>query len=397
MYFQVIAVLCISLFRGSSGKLGDKDDGEVKQSALAPSTPWIKVEGSLKSPYTNIKNNWWSCFDDANWCNVNGFMTGMYRNTQRGGSKDGIFLLEEASSANAPVDLRGASSCVIANWGASFDKKGWSVCNNGYYMRGMYRNKKSLGQGLHLIEKANCCKPNAQKGGWGTCYDLDVGRSFDNKGWSKCAIGHYMTGLWRGDCDNLYCIEKFKCCQMNGATPVPSPVKKSVLLKAVKCIKPSTGVDPFVNSLVTPLTAVAAATAGAGICFASAGSACAIIAAGAGAAINQVMKTGVANGLPAQIGSLFPGSDDDLYILMNGKKVWPSGSDYDMGSRDIAYPNIEKPGRPSICLMEKDSGWFSSDDDMGCAITDKIKPGHVSVLVQSNKEGSVYILELEVK
>jgi len=141
----------------------------------------------------------------------------MYRNDRKSGNKDGIYLLEKASSADAPFNLRGASSCVVANWWSSFDKKGWSLCNSGYYMRGMYRNSKTHGQGLHLIEQANCCKPNAQKGGWGTCYDLNVWTSFDAKGWSKCATGYYMTGLFRNDCDNLYCIENFKCCKMGVA------------------------------------------------------------------------------------------------------------------------------------------------------------------------------------
>jgi len=174
----------------------------------------IEVTTTDPSAPKTYTNNWWSCFDDKNWCNVNGFMTGMYRNDARSGSSDGIFLLEQASSADAPSNLRGASSCVVANWWSSFDKKGWSMCNSGYYMRGMYRNSKSHGNGLHLIEQAHCCKPNAQKGGWGACTTLNVSKSFDAKGWSKCATGSYMTGLWRNDCDNLYCIEYFRCCKM---------------------------------------------------------------------------------------------------------------------------------------------------------------------------------------
>lgn len=89
------------------------------------------------------------------------------------------------------------------------------MCNNGYYMKGMFRNSKNNNNGgIYLIEEAKCCKQNAQKGGWGTCYNLNVWTSFDHKGWSKCGNGFYMTGLWRNTCDRLYCIEEFKCCKM---------------------------------------------------------------------------------------------------------------------------------------------------------------------------------------
>merc|ERR1712238_642457 len=202
----------------------------TKPPTKAPTTSPTNAPTTPPAPKT-YENNWWSCFDDTNWCNVSGFMTGMYRNDRKSGSSDGIYLLEKASSSDAPFNLRGASSCVVANWWSSFDKKGWSLCNSGYYMRGMYRNSKTHGQGLHLIEQANCCKPNAQKGGWGTCYDLNVWTSFDAKGWSKCATGYYMTGLFRNDCDNLYCIENFKCCKMGApTTSVPSFQYKALKL-----------------------------------------------------------------------------------------------------------------------------------------------------------------------
>ena len=28
--------------------------------------------------------------------------------------------------------------------------------------------------------------------------------------------GYYMAGIFRGECDKLYCLEKFKCCRMIG-------------------------------------------------------------------------------------------------------------------------------------------------------------------------------------
>jgi len=169
-----------------------------------------------------------------------------------------------------------------------------------------------------------------------------------------------------------------------------------VLLKAVRCVKPSTGVDGWVNDMVGGLAAVAIATAGAGACVGTAGAACAVIAAGAGASMGVITQTAVDNGVLASIGSVFPGSDDDLYITMDGTKVWPSYSDHGIGSQETVYPNIFRNGRPTICLMERDSGWWSSDDNMGCADTHSLKPGHVSLIIVSKEEGSSYIVELQI-
>merc|ERR1712008_10335 len=87
------------------------------------------------------------------------------------------------------------------------DRKGWSKCNPGYYMKGLYRTNGLFRAGLHNIETAKCCKPTNQRSAWGSCYQANVLHSFDRKGWSKCSPGYYMAGMWRNDCDNLYCIE----------------------------------------------------------------------------------------------------------------------------------------------------------------------------------------------
>lgn len=80
-------------------------------------------------------------------------------------------------------------------------------------MHGMYRTS---GNHLHNIEEFWCCKPKSQHAAWGHCYNKNVWSSFDRKGWSICNNGYYMAGMYRNDCDNLYCIEEFKCCTMGG-------------------------------------------------------------------------------------------------------------------------------------------------------------------------------------
>ena len=93
-----------------------------------------------------------------------------------------------------------------------FSNNRWAVCPDGYFMQGLYRND---GKWLHHIEEGRCCKPNNLPNSYLHCYNADdIGSSFDKKGLSKCGDGYYMAGFYKGNCDKLYCIEKFKCCSM---------------------------------------------------------------------------------------------------------------------------------------------------------------------------------------
>ena len=98
----------------------------------------------------------------------------------------------------------------------------WAMCPKGTYLQGLY---KSEGKFLGNIETGKCCQPEGHDNHWGDCYDEDVSESFDKKGWSNCKDGYHMAGFYRGGCDKLYCIEKFKCCKMlrGGESSPPSP------------------------------------------------------------------------------------------------------------------------------------------------------------------------------
>ena len=68
---------------------------------------------------------------------------------------------------------------------------------------------------IYNIEESKCCRPQNYPNAYDDCYDEDVGISFDKKGWSECKRnGYYMTGIYKGGCEHVYCIEKFKCCSM---------------------------------------------------------------------------------------------------------------------------------------------------------------------------------------
>lgn len=87
----------------------------------------------------------------------------------------------------------------------------WAFCPTGYFLQGLYRSKN---HNIHNIEEGHCCKPNNLPSSYLRCYEHDISSSFDNKGWSECDSDHYLTGVYRGGCDKLQCIEKIKCCMM---------------------------------------------------------------------------------------------------------------------------------------------------------------------------------------
>ena len=93
-----------------------------------------------------------------------------------------------------------------------FSNKRWANCPDGYFMRGLYRGD---GQRLHHIEEGSCCRPNNLPNRYLDCYEKDVEKTFDKKGWGKCSNGYYMAGFYKGTCDKVYCIEKFRCCSMS--------------------------------------------------------------------------------------------------------------------------------------------------------------------------------------
>ena len=90
----------------------------------------------------------------------------------------------------------------------------WALCPTGYYMNGLRLGAGPPAYLLH-IDEAQCCHPQGHPNSYEDCYDQDVTISFDNKGWSECQrAGYFMTGFYKSGCNDIYCIEKFKCCKM---------------------------------------------------------------------------------------------------------------------------------------------------------------------------------------
>ncbi|XP_001639919.2 aerolysin [Nematostella vectensis] len=183
--------------------------------------PVLLALALLVSPLQGCSEaNWQISFDKEGYstCNSkNDYINGLYRNNNAGGN-DGIHLIEKARCCPIPYPFwYQPTDCVIADWVHSLDNNyRWSTCPGGHFLQGLYRSGDKW---LHNIEYGKCCKPANHPHWWGHCYNQDVGRSFDNVGTSKCNDGYFMTGVYRGSCNKLYCIESFKCCKMVNSPP----------------------------------------------------------------------------------------------------------------------------------------------------------------------------------
>ncbi|XP_073242402.1 uncharacterized protein [Porites lutea] len=160
--------------------------------------------------------NWWYSFDKNGWSLCDStmeYMTGMERNTNRG-DNDKIYLLEKAKCCQAPSPNRESqSTCLIADWWVKLNSGNkWALCPEGYFLQGLYRTSEE--DWLSNIELGKCCKPDSLPNQYGKCIDKAITSSFDNKGLSSCDDGYYMAGFYKGSCNRLYCIETLKCCKM---------------------------------------------------------------------------------------------------------------------------------------------------------------------------------------
>ena len=96
----------------------------------------------------------------------------------------------------------------------------WALCPASYYWNGL-RLQRGYPAFLSHIEKGQYCRPQNHPNSYEDWYDEDVTSSFDTIGWSKCQQeGYYMTGFYKTNCNDLNCIDKFRCCKMKKGNSV---------------------------------------------------------------------------------------------------------------------------------------------------------------------------------
>ena len=113
----------------------------------------------------------------------------------------------------------------------------WALCPAGYYLNGL-----RLGCGrpafLSDIEEGKCCRPQNHPNSYEDCYDEDVSSSFDTCCWSECQrAGFYMIGFYKSSCNDLNCIDKFRCCKMKKGNFIPSDSHLTISCRVMQCIK----------------------------------------------------------------------------------------------------------------------------------------------------------------
>jgi hypothetical protein len=162
--------------------------------------------------------------------------------------------------------------------------------------------------------------------------------------------------------------------------------QKKLTIKSVKCIRPSSGIDDTTRAIFGTVGGIAAG----GVAIAGATVTGGALAGAVGLAIVSGASGGVtvANALD----HVFAGSDD-LYIKVNGGKVWPSDGDVDINSQQQKDVNISVNfmGKVTIELMDYDSA--SNDDSLGYMTIDTTNmtaPIEDRWIVQNAEEGSMY-------
>ncbi len=175
-----------------------------------------EIKSQLKIPEPQSHNaDWSSSLEHRGWstCGKGRYMTGMWRNHYYRGDER-LGRIEEARCYDAASHLfssRNDWACYEKNVRYSFNDRRWELCRNGFYMNGIY---KSSGSSLDYLDRFHCCKPKYQEERWGECYNHNAWASFDRIGWTECKKGYYMAGLFRNSCDQIGCLEEFKCCKM---------------------------------------------------------------------------------------------------------------------------------------------------------------------------------------
>nr|XP_058941693.1 adhesion G protein-coupled receptor L3-like [Pocillopora verrucosa] len=191
----------------------------------------------------------------------NTYLKGFWRSPRKTGDER-VGRLERGKCCDAaePRYAGQPSRCVNANWSRTLDGHNiWALCPKGFYMNGI-RTGSHLPflSFLNHIDEARCCHPTDHPSSYEDCYDEDVAISFNNEGWSECQKnGYYMSGLYKSNCDELNCIDKFRCCkhlpkngQSNGITDLQKEEYKSWVDAIITGSYPSTHVSTVITKFL---------------------------------------------------------------------------------------------------------------------------------------------------
>ena len=160
-------------------------------------------------------------------------------------------------------------------------------------------------------------------------------------------------------------------------------------INQVRCVHPSTGVAGYAEGFIEIVSTTMGAAL-ATLIFGVTGPG-AVAAGLAGAAGGAVLGKGI-NEASKMIGQTI---HDDLYILVNGKKIWPDGDYQAINSGETVDVNYSTQfdGQITVTLMEHDT--ISYDDNLGEAVLDQNSQSDVYMFTNS-EEGDVYSVSIEI-
>jgi len=115
----------------------------------------------------------------------------------------------------------------VADWWTTMDKEGWSLCPEGSFMTALYRSKCSALSCIEMAKCKQPCEGidpiKTSEGPMPSmCYYAPWHDTMDKPGWSRCNRGFFLNGLYRAKCDSLYCLQLARCCSIEGWSSAPS-------------------------------------------------------------------------------------------------------------------------------------------------------------------------------
>ncbi|MBE8994470.1 hypothetical protein [Microcystis aeruginosa] len=159
---------------------------------------------------------------------------------------------------------------------------------------------------------------------------------------------------------------------------------------SVTCITPSTGVSGIATGVITAISStLGGAIAGSLAALTGPG---AVFAGTAGSVAGTLVGKG-AGSLLESLGQMLP---DNLYIEVDGKKVWPSGKYQNINAGDKITPSVRGAfGHPTGVTLEE---WdVFGDDNLGEFVISPTQKGNgFAYLVANPKEGDVYEVVLNI-
>jgi hypothetical protein len=153
---------------------------------------------------------------------------------------------------------------------------------------------------------------------------------------------------------------------------------------SVTCVTPSTGVSGIATAVITTISSALGGTI-AGSLAALTGPG-AVLAGAGGSVVGTLVGKGEGSLMEA-LGQMLP---DNLYIMVDGKKVWPGSKYQNINAGDKITPSIQGSfNHPiKVTLMEWD---VFGDDNLGEFILNPSQTANgLAYLVANPKEGDIY-------